>query len=273
MLICGKITVTIKGEIILAIFWLDDETLYVDGKKMTPEVALKEHPEHSKTITDLVNTRDLHEKERNPFEPEEDFKPAVEKDIDICLKEIGEKTNKIFKKLGIEASSDFITNYNNAYSLFKYVVENSKYDKNIMLEKAVSPDDLFDMEVRDIHKCLCEGRSVCTSDAATLAFLYKTIGIESYHVTIADKNSDEPEHVHEVVKFNLGGEDAFCDPTLTRTLIEKGIIANVDEALFAIDNDKFFGILYPDLEIKYEHTDALQPAPIEKPKEDPEQSQ
>jgi hypothetical protein len=119
----------------LEVYWINDTTLNVDGEALSPEEAYKMYPEYSEVITDLVNTRDLHEKERNPFEPEEDFKPVVEKDIDICLKEIGEKTNKIFKELGIEASSDFITNYENAYSLFKYVVENSKYDKNIMCRK------------------------------------------------------------------------------------------------------------------------------------------
>ncbi len=112
------------------------------------------------------------------------------------------------------------------------------------------------MEIKDIYRCLCEHRSICSSDAASLALLFRRAGITSTHITIAEKGC-EPTGIHEVVKMEFDGQQFICDPTLVRTSLENQDIPNINTSVFAFTPDKFFDIVYPTKELKYEHEPIL----------------
>ena len=166
-------------------------------------------------------------------------------------KEIWQKSEMILKALDIdnpEKSDD-----NKAFELFRYIVSSSKYDNNVMLEKH-QDGELEDYEfmcIADIHRCLCENRSSCTSDALALAFLYCRAGLASTHVTIGPKNTDKS--FHEVTFLSLGDKAYICDPTLTRTTLEELAIEECSRNFYKVSPQYFFEKMYPNHEVKYIH--------------------
>lgn len=225
-------------------YWIDDTHLQVNGEKMLPEEAYKKYPKDANKIKAFVEESKKHEEKLFSFITSEKL---VE---DYCSK-IRVKIKEIFKHLNIEGDS-IQKQKRNAYALFEYVIKNSNYDNRIMKEKGTVANDAFTLEVIDIYRCLCENRSVCTSDAAALSLMYRCAGIDSQHLTIAEKG-DIPQGVHEVVKMRFGDEIFICDPTLVRTCLEQGNIPDISPSVFAFTPNKFFEILYPSKEIKFEH--------------------
>ncbi|MDR3150374.1 MAG: hypothetical protein LBU14_01830 [Candidatus Peribacteria bacterium] len=108
------------------------------------------------------------------------------------------------------------------------------------------------LETNDIYKCLIENRSVCSGDAASLSLLLNEIGIQSTHITIADKKDNNG--VHEVVSLKIGGEDYICDPTLIRSALKDRNIPKISPRVFLFSPKDFFQIIYKQKEIKYIHT-------------------
>lgn len=165
---------------------------------------------------------------------------------------INKKIDNIFNKLSLNFENESLK-IKNAFKLFKYIIENSKYDEKIMQEKkseAKTAHDIFEFEVNDIYKCLCEGRSVCSSDAATLSLLFRRAGIDSIHLTIAENGISS---VHEVVEMKFGKKIFICDPTLTRTLLETDPSIKLNPSIFAFSPQDFFSRIYPNYEVVYEH--------------------
>lgn len=237
-------------------YWIDDTHLRVNGEKMLPEEAYKKYPKDANKIKAFVKKSKTHEEklfdfitsrrlESNTFSDEEEYS------VKECCSKIKVKIEEIFKHLNIEGDS-IQKQKRNAYVLFEYVIKNSNYDYRIMEEKRAVANDMFTQEVIDIYRCLCENRSVCTSDAAALSLMYRCAGIDSRHLTIAEKG-DIPQGVHEVVKMRFGDEIFICDPTLVRTCLEQGNIPDISPSVFAFTPNKFFEILYPSKEIKVEH--------------------
>lgn len=166
--------------------------------------------------------------------------------------EIKEKSNDIFKQLNINPQN--IKDYqkvNVIQKLFEYIVRNSKYDESIMSEKQ-NVASLKNMEISDIYNCLCLGRSICTSDASTLAFLLRRCNISAKHITIANKK--DCKGVHEVVKINLNNNYFISDPTLVRSALENGQIPNINASVTMFTPNLFFSKIYPQKEEKLEHS-------------------
>ena len=171
-------------------------------------------------------------------------------DYDYLVNDIDKKTREILNSPMITGTD---SQFDKAFNLFKYVITNSTYDENVLQEKSKEdirePLSFYKMQVRDLHRCLCENRGVCSSDAITLSYLFSCIGINSSHLTIADKAL---EHIHQIVKFELNGKEYFCDATLVRSAFEKGAIPNIDKQIFALSRDVMFGKLHPNSEIRAE---------------------
>lgn len=168
------------------------------------------------------------------------------------ISKIKEKISSIFEQLNINPNESQETKFQDAYKLFKYIVYNSTYDQHIMEEKGHEKSDIQNMEISDIYRCLCENRSVCTSDAASLSLLYRMIGIDSKHITIGDKGST-PKGIHEVVLCKFNDKDLICDPTLTRNAIKEGNIQDTNPKIFLFSPNDFFSVIYPEKEIKFQH--------------------
>ena len=269
----------------MEIFWEDDTTLKVNGELMTPSEALQRYPKHSKEINALLNSQEdlilaghkdffnTNKKSESVVQPKnknsklkdiaQEFanilgrkitRSQISSTTEKYADEISKEIDKIFLKLEIQEKRKY-KQFDNAYKLFKYVVQNSQYDEHIMVEKSdfnINNSTMYDFEIQDIHKCLCQKRSVCTSDAAALSLMYRMIGIDSKHITIADKNDDN-KHVHEVVLMNLNNHQYICDPTLTRMALKSHDIPAINESVFAFTPNDFFSYLYPASEVKFEH--------------------
>lgn len=237
-------------------YWIDDTHLRVNGEKMLPEEAYKNYPKDASKIKEFVEESKNHEEKLFNFITSKKLEGDIFRIKEKCSVEeycskIKVKIEEIFKHLNIEGGS-IQQQKRNAYALFEYIIKNSSYDSRIMTEKKSVANDMFTLEVIDIYRCLCENRSVCASDAAALSLMYRCAGIDSQHLTIAEKG-DIPQGVHEVVKMRFGDEIFICDPTLVRTCLEQGNIPDISPSVFAFTPNKFFEILYPSKEIKFEH--------------------
>lgn len=163
--------------------------------------------------------------------------------------------NQILRAIAQIMNRDEIKNETNAmkkaFYLFKYIIENSTYDINIQQEK--QKDAPEELEFHEIYRCLCEKRSVCTGDSATLALLLRKAGIPSTHIGLADKktsndSSERRTGAHEVVKFQIDDKDFFCDPTLFRMISQQNNI-EIDKLPFALSLNQLLGQIYPRKEI------------------------
>lgn len=248
----------------LSYFWINDNELSVNGVKMTPEKAYKLFPNQKKEIQSFVEKTKLPIRKLNQNllldETELAFAPHETKnktDISQIIIDLKREVASVLTKNGIEPGKQFSNaqKFENAFKLFKYVIENSKYEDAIMEEKSQT-GDYFEMCAIDAHRCLCKHRSVCTSDATALSLLFEQAGISSQHLTIAEIGST-PKGVHEVVSFNIGEKKFICDPTLVRTALENHNIPEVHPSVFAFTPNDFFDTLYPTKEIKFEH-DSLK---------------
>ncbi len=165
-----------------------------------------------------------------------------EKKVEIQFHEIAVAASQILELPEIKNTSNI---FDKAYLLYKYIIENSKYDLNIQKEKKLNTED--DIEFNEIYRCLCEHRSVCTGDSASLSLLMRMVGIESVYVGLRHKTNNS---AHAVVKFKIDNNEYFCDPTLFRLLsIEHNV--KINNSLFAFPSDSFFSTFHPKEEIEY----------------------
>ena len=232
-------------------FWITDTELSVNGQRMTPEESYKRYPNYAKEIREFVaQTHRSSDRIFNYMQSPNLSRNKTDKKV-----KIKEQISQIFKQLKIEESNNPKVQFKNAYLLFEYIINNSHYDESIMDEKEQETEDslsIFDMEINDIYRCICEHRSVCTSDASALSLLYRMCGIDSKHITIGEFG-DKPEGVHEVVLMTLDGKPLIGDPTLVRTAIRDGNISGLNTKVFTFSAEDFFKTLYPTREIKYVH--------------------
>lgn len=267
----------------MEIFWINNTELMIDNKeKLTPKEAIKKYPEYAEKINNLVKLRAKYEGRKNEmsssqeklkssnFESNFDKKHGIitpnqrilekskpEVPFDKKIDSIKSKIDDILKEIKFDKNNKGDLE-RVAMELFKYVVYNSKYDISIMDEKLLETD-MRKAEIDEIYNCLCENRSVCTSDASSLALLLRSVGIKSTHLTIAEKG-ENPKKVHEVVIFkNSDGEAMICDPTTIRTCIEEGQIPGINENVFAFPFDFFFENIYEGFEVKYVHDEIKLP--------------
>lgn len=251
-------------------FWINDTELSVNGEYMTPDEAYIKYPKEAHQIKAFVDKSKSHIENKHKDNYTGFSMPNIEhrglNNLSIAEKslEIQDTIQRIFKGLKLDSSEQ--KQKENAFNLFKYIIENSNYDPTIMFEKEQDAQQLsndpekamHDAEIIDIHRCLCQHRSVCTSDAAALSLLFRSAGIPSVHLTIADIG-DIPQGIHEVVSMKFDNNTFICDPTLTRTCLECGQIPDIHPSIFAFTPDHFFSNIYPQKEIKYVH----QPINIE----------
>lgn len=249
-------------------FWINNTHLSVNGEEMLPEEAYRKYPNEASKIKDFVqNTKNPTSKLRSYMQSNilarsinDNYHNMNQLTIERCA-DIKAKISEIFETLKIKGNS-IKDQKRNAYKLFEYIITHSKYDPTIMQEKdrvfelKQGIQDykslMYDMEIMDIHNCLCQNRSVCSSDAASLSLMFNIAGIASHHITIAERG-DAPQSFHEVVTMILGDNQYICDPTLVRQAIADGNIPKVSPSFFAFTPNEFFEQLYPSKEIKCEH--------------------
>lgn len=150
-----------------------------------------------------------------------------------------------------------------AYQLYKYIIESSTYDLSILQEKQKEIPTEETLQFKEIYKCLCEHRSICTGDSYALALLLRTIGISAVHVGIKnkpqyqfDEKTGQRLRGHMVVKFTLGEQEYFCDPTTFRDVVAQ-TKTPLNQNLFAFPKQVFFGALFPKKEISYDKFKVL----------------
>ena len=166
------------------------------------------------------------------------------KTVAQMAREIEAKVKEIFDNLDFSLDDNFMK----AYKLFNYVVKNAKYDTSIGEEKGQDIQNYTYDEcvVRDIYRCLCEKRTLCTSEANALAYMYDKLGIPV--MTMRLKNQTKG-YIHEVICFVLDDRMYYGDSTMVRTMINRGDIAFVEPYVFNIDQDTYFKVFRPDYKI------------------------
>ena len=159
-------------------------------------------------------------------------------------REIEAKIQEIFDELDLSLDD----NYTKAYKIFSYIVNNVRYDESIMAEKSEA-SKLYSYDeciIRDIYRCLCENRAVCTSEADAIAYMYQKLGIPV--ITMIIKN-DQKNLLHEIVVCELNNRLCYCDSTLVREMIEKGIVNYVAPYVFKFDQKTYFQDFRPGYKI------------------------
>lgn len=245
-------------------FWASNTQLSINGTKFLPEEAYILFPEHTAQIKEFVQKT---QRAANPYGANAEQStpatlgaetPALLPNLSNANKEkilkINAAANAIFEKLGIDQNSKNVQ-MEDLIKLLQYVVENSTYDSSIMATKQ-SIKNYETMLVNDVYTCLLEKRSVCTGDASTLSYLFRKLGVDSQHITIAPAIAT-PSHVHEVVLFNHNNTQYICDPTLTRTCLQNTKATTADYKKFIFKPNEFFGLVYPKYEIKASYNDTL----------------
>lgn len=169
---------------------------------------------------------------------------------------IEKKGNEIIKKLKLDQpyyESTYIDKNNPFYisprihkifTIFKYLVENSVYDEAIIADKRQFKEKtLSELIVKEIYRCLCEGHSVCSGDAASLVYLLSKVGIDSAHVVIYPPDHDKANS-HSVVAFdgikNGVKQLMIADVTLMRVALNNGTINNLTHFDFCHTKDFYF---------------------------------
>ncbi len=134
-----------------------------------------------------------------------------------------------------------------AFKIFKYLVTNVKYDQNAFIEKRKDIENHLsfnEIVIKDIYRCLCENKTICTGYACSMVYLLKKIGVEASHETISPENKDKNRY-HEVVVFENQGKTYISDPTLIRVLIDKEEIKKPTINNFCYEKDVYFDKIRP----------------------------
>lgn len=169
---------------------------------------------------------------------EGEYKGDLSGNVDdaVIVAELKSAVRKIFTKLEIIPSVDRHQQELNVLKLFKYLVHTSQYDEKIMAEKSSDASlNIYQLELRDIYRCLCQHRSVGTSDSASLALLLRECGIRSNHLTIGN---EEAKRFYEVAVFRLDGKDYIGDVTKVRNILPytKGGEVSLQMAIMPIED-------------------------------------
>ena len=166
-----------------------------------------------------------------------------DEETDKKMRILNEEVSRILKQLGIKANAHLRSEkIEIGQKLLDYVVRNSKYDETIIQEKRMQAESgitPYQLEILDIYRCLCEHRSVCSSDAGALSLLLRRAGLQSEHILIEKNNGT----FHDVATVQIEGKILYCDPTLTREGLAKGQITD-SKTLFGLEK-KDFMTLYP----------------------------
>ena len=166
------------------------------------------------------------------------------KPLTQIAREIEEKIQEIFNELDFSLDD----NYMKAYKIFNYIVNNVRYDESIMAEKG-KDYDIYSYDeciIRDMYRCLCENRAVCTSEADAIAYMYQKLGIP---VTTMRIRNEQKGLLHELVVCELNNRLCYCDSTLVRGMIEKGIVNYVAPYVFKFDQKTYFQDFRPGYKI------------------------
>ena len=178
--------------------------------------------------------------------------------ISAIKKEIIEKANEVIKKEILTSKQS--SQYNevikflqvdekmyDAFKIFKYLITNTKYDQNAFTEKRKDIENhlTFDeIVIKDIYRCLCKNKTICTGYACSMVYLLEKIGIKASHETISPPSKDKNKY-HEVVVFENQGKTYISDPTLIRILIDKAEIKKPTINNFCYEKDYYFNKIRP----------------------------
>ena len=236
----------------------DDASSHITSAQKADEpkpfnIPLPKVPESTKnSSTKSQSSKDM---EQQKF----DATPAQQLSIEEIRNRVIKKGNEILKQLNIDTSNrnnapdDFLKelnldrNYMNAFKIFKYLVLNSKYDKDKLWEKQEDlknglPFD--DVVLKEIYRCICEQKTVCTGYTSAMVYLLNKIGIPASQESIAPP-SDDKRLYHAIVVFMSNGEEKICDPTLAKMLLTSGNIKKVTLNQFTYSRDVYFGKIRP----------------------------
>ncbi len=228
-----------------------------------------EQPKSFKIPSQISPLKKVSDNTKNSCEEPQKFKekkqfnadntPAQELSIEEIRNRVIKKANEILKQLNIDTTNknnlpdDFSKqfnldrNYMNAFKIFKYLVTNSEYDKNKLWEKQKDlknglPFD--DVVLKEIYRCICEQKTVCTGYTSAMVYLLNKIGIPASQESIAPP-SDDKRLYHAIVVFMANGEEKICDPTLAKMLLTSGNIKKVTLNQFTYSRDVYFGKIRP----------------------------
>lgn len=208
------------------------------------------------------NTKNSCQKSQSCKEVEKNkFDDTLEQELSIeeIRNKVIKKANEILKQLNIDTTNknnmpdNFLKefnldrNYMNAFKIFKYLVTNSEYDKDKLWEKQKDlknglPFD--DVVLKEIYRCICEQKTVCTGYTSAMVYLLNKIGIPASQESIAPP-SDDKRLYHAIVVFMSNGEEKICDPTLAKMLLTSGNIKKVTLNQFTYSRDVYFGKIRP----------------------------
>ncbi len=142
-------------------------------------------------------------------------------DSDNVRIEIENSRELLIQELGIGSVSEDSSNSEKDAALkkiFTHLTSMSIYDESILDEKASSRGEASLWAIRnlDIKRSLVDHRAVCSSDAASLAFMADRLGIECYDVTIG-RDDYSGAHQINIYRFSEGEPYEMCDVTQSRT--------------------------------------------------------
>lgn len=131
------------------------------------------------------------------------------------------------------------------FEIFKYIVDNSIYDAEIIKEKRQFKEKTLDeIIIKGVYRCLCTGRGVCSCEAASMVYLLEKIGIDSCHMVISPPDHDKSNY-HSVVAFEDRNKLMIADITLMRKLREQGAIKNFNAFDFCYPKDVYLSKIRP----------------------------
>ena len=171
---------------------------------------------------------------------------------------ITKKGNEIIKELNLERFDEFksstLTKENVFYvspekrkifEVFKYIVDNSVYDAEIIAEKRQFKEKTLDeIIIKGVYRCLCTGRGVCSCEASSMVYLLDKVGIDSSHIVISPPDHDKSNY-HSVVAFEGYKKLMIADITLLRKAREQGIIKNFTVFDFCYPIDQYLTKIRP----------------------------
>lgn len=207
--------------------WYRDGFIKIDNKIYSLAEAVTFFPNSIKEISIFVKTE---------IDRAENTKQIHQNNIDKILV-IEEKVKKIIVSLNLKkCGKDWQENKENIYKIFKYIIQSSKYDEKIMLEKKailnLNIDDqekAHTMEINEIYNCLINHKSVCTSDSFAMSFILRALGFKAYHATTENLTDGG---YHEVVLIIFDNESYICDPTIFREAFETGWLKDISKDYF-----------------------------------------
>lgn len=126
---------------------------------------------------------------------------------------IDQEIENIIEKLGLEKTSDFITQLKNCTKVQEYIIKNFTFTEEIMSEKeAIATEDFI---LAELYNALILKRSVCTSNSIAFKEILSRVGMTVKTIGVTTKASGVPHFSNLVL---LEGEYYFFDTTLDQTV-------------------------------------------------------